>query len=211
VNRKAQRERWWQFAETRPGIIRALPNLGRVGLVGLTGKRLLLTWGETTWRPSHACGVFAFDEDYYFGICSSRVHEVWARGVSSTLEDRLRYTPSIAFESFPFPKPNKKQKDFISAAAQQVLAKRRMACDSLDAGLTKVYNTMDEGGFRELKSAHEELDLAVMDAYGFDIDLLNQPERLLDALFDLNEEAATDPNYQPFGERGSSLFDEADA
>jgi hypothetical protein len=60
---------------------------------------------------------------------------------------------------------------------------------------------MGDGGFRELKAAHDELDLAVMDAYGLDADLLNQPERLLDALFDLNEKAATDPNYMPFGER----------
>jgi len=45
--------------------------------------------------------------------------------------------------------------------------------------------------------AVKELDVAVMDAYGLDADLLNQPERLLDALFDLNEKAATDPNYQP--------------
>lgn len=70
---------------------------------------------------------------------------------------------------------------------------------------------MDEGGFRELKAAHEELDKAVMDAYGLDADLLNQPERLLDALFDLNEKAAIDPNYRPFGVRESSLLDEADA
>ena len=50
-----------------------------------------------------------------------------------------------------------------------------------------------------------------MDAYGLDTDLLNQPERLLDMLLDLNEKAATDPNYRPFGVRESSLLDEADA
>ena len=33
----------------------------------------------------------------------------------------------------------------------------------------------DDGGFRELKAAHDELDLAVMDDYGLDADLLNQP------------------------------------
>jgi len=30
-------------------------------------------------------------------------------------------------------------------------------------------------------------------------------------LFGVNKKAATDPNYQPFGNRGSSLFDEDDA
>ena len=41
-----------------------------------------------------------------------------------------------------------------------------------------------------------------------DADLLNQPERLLDMLFDLNEKAATDPNYRPFGVRESSLLED---
>ena len=198
VNRKAQRERWWQFAETRPGIIKALPNLNRVGLVGLTAKRLLLTWGETTWRPSHACGVYAFDDDYSFGVCQSIVHETWAWGTSSSFRTFLRYTPSIAFESFPFPKPDKKQRDRVAVAAQQVVSNRRKACDSLGAGLTKVYNLMDDGGFTELKAAHRELDLAVADAYGWDASLIDDSVRLLDALFDLNAQCASDANYRPF-------------
>ena len=58
---------------------------------------------------------------------------------------------------------------------------------------------MDDGGFVELKAAHRELDLAVMDAYGWDAALLDKPVELLDALFDLNEKCASDPNYMPFG------------
>jgi hypothetical protein len=78
----------------------------------------------------------------------------------------------------------------------------------MEAGLTKVYNLLDEGGFSELKAAHRELDLAVMDAYGLDQALLDDRPRLLDALFDLNERAANDPDYQPFGKRESTLLDE---
>ena len=210
VSRKAQREKWWQFAETRPGIIKALPSLNRVALVGLHAKRLLLVWGETSWRPSHACGVFTFDDDYNFGICSSRIHDIWARGVSSTLEDRLRYTASIAFETFPFPSPSEKQKDRIAKASIQIVQQRKVACEKIDKGLTKVYNLMDDGGFVELKAAHRELDLAVIDAYGWDAAILDKPAELLDALFDLNEKCATDSNYKPFpkSESSPSIFDE---
>jgi hypothetical protein len=211
VKRKAQRERWWLFAENRPGIVSRLPHLQRIAVASRVCKRLQLVWAETTWRPSDACNVFTFDDDYSFGICSSVAHEVWARGNSSTLGEGLRYNPSTAFETFPFPSPSNIQRERIAAASRSVVTLRRLACEESGKGLTKVYNMMDDGGFRELKSAHEELDLAVMDAYGLDADLLNQPERLLDVLFDLNEKAATDPNYRPFGERASSLFDEADA
>jgi hypothetical protein len=204
-------ERWWQFWNTRKGLRRATGSLGRFAVAGRVGKRLILIWAAPHWRPSDACNVFAFEDDYSFGVCTSLIHEKWARATSSTLEDRLRYNPSNAFETFPFPSPSEAQRERIASASRSIVALRRVACEESGKGLTKVYNTMDEGGFRELKAAHDELDLAVMDAYGLDADLLNQPERLLDALFDLNEKAATDPNYMPFGERGSSLFDEDDA
>jgi hypothetical protein len=204
VSRKAQRERWWQFAETRPGIMQALPQINRVALVGLTAKRLLLVWGETSWRPSHACGVYTFDDDYSFGVCQSAVHETWAWGTSSSFRTFLRYTPSIAFETFPFPHPTENQRKRISAASKGVVELRQTACSSLGAGLTKVYNLMDDGGFVELKAAHRELDLAVIDAYGWDAALLDKPVELLDALFDLNEKCAKDSNYKPFPKASSS-------
>lgn len=208
-NDPEQMKRWWQFWNTRMGIRKAVKDLPRFAICGLTGKRLMLSWAEPNWRPSHACGVFAFDDDYNFGVCSSSTHEIWARANSSTLEDRLRYTPSTAFETFPFPHPDNKQAIRISTAAEEITLLRRSACDSIGAGLTKVYNLMDDGGFVELKAAHRELDLAVADAYGWDGAMLDDPVRLLDALFDLNAQRATDPNYAPFGKNNEtpSLLD----
>ena len=211
ARRKAHKERWWQFAETRPGIMKALPSLRRVALTGLTAKRLVFVWGKTSWRPSHACGVFVFDDDYHFGVCSSRVHDVWARANSSTLEDRLRYTPSTAFETFPFPRPSEKERERIATASIRIVELRKLACEQIQQGLTKVYNLMDEGGFTDLKAAHRELDLAVLDTYGWEPSLLDKPAELLDRLFDLNKKCAEDPNYKPFGDRTAlvpSLLDE---
>jgi hypothetical protein len=68
---------------------------------------------------------------------------------------------------------------------------------------------MDDGGFVDLKAAHRELDLAVADAYGWDATLLDNPAELLAALFDLNAQCASDPNYAPFGKNDEtpSLLD----
>jgi hypothetical protein len=198
-NDPEQMKRWWQFWNTRMGIRKAVKDMPRFAICGLTGKRLLLSWAEPNWRPSHACGVFAFDDDYSFGVCTSKLHELWARANGSTLKGDLRYTPSTVFETFPFPKPSESQRARISAAAQSIIPFRRVACDSIGAGLTKVYNLMDDGGFVELKAAHRELDLAVADAYGWNATLLDNPAELLDALFDLNAKYAVDPNYAPFG------------
>jgi hypothetical protein len=210
-NRKRYREIWWQFSEPVPSMRKAIATLGRYGVSCITGKRIHVLWGVPGIVQSHACVIFAFSDDYSHGVISSRVHDVWVRGNSSTLKGDLRYTPSTAFETFPFPNPTEKQRQRIAAASRSIDNLRRLACEESKKGLTKVYNIMDDGGYRELKAAHDELNIAVMDAYGLDKDLLKQPERLLDALFDLNERAATDPNYQPFGKRDSSLLSEGDA
>jgi hypothetical protein len=204
-----QMKRWWQFWNNRMGIRRAVKDLPRFAICGLTGKRLILSWAEPNWRPSHACGVFAFDDDYTFGVCSSKFHELWARANGSTLKGDLRYTPSTVFETFPFPRPSDVQRERIGAAAKRIVELRRNACDSINAGLTKVYNLMDDGGFVELKAAHRELDFAVADAYGWDATLLDNPAELLAALFDLNAQCASDPNYAPFGKNDEtpSLLD----
>jgi len=199
-------ERWWQFWMTRKGLRKETESLSRFAIAGRVGKRLILVWAAPHWRPSDACNVFTFDDDYFFGVCTSALHVHWAWANASTLKGDLRYNPSSVFMTFPFPNPTATQRERISEASRSIVKLRRLACDEFGKGLTKVYNTMDDGGFRELKAAHEELDLAVIDAYDLDADLLDQPERLLDALFDLNEKAASDPNYQPFGKRGNSLF-----
>jgi hypothetical protein len=203
------REVWWQYARPGPALRKAIVDLPRYGVACITGKRIHVIWGEPGIVQSHACVVFAIDDDYTHGVLSSRIHDVWVRGNSSTLEDRLRYTPSTAFESFPFPSSTKEQTERIATASRKIVVLRQQACEQLGKGLTKVYNLMDDGGFVELKAAHRELDLAVADAYGWDAAMLDDPVRLLDALFDLNAKCAADPNYAPFGknDKAPSLLD----
>ena len=211
VQRKARRERWWQFAETGPALRNAISNLDRHAVTCITGKRIHVIWGDPGVVESHACVIFAITDDYTHGMLSSRVHDVWVRGNSSTLGGTLRYTPSTAFETFPFPFPSEKQKDRIAKASIQIVQQRKVACEKIDKGLTKVYNLMDDGGFVELKAAHHELDLAVMDAYGWDAGLLDKPAELLDTLFDLNARCANDNKYSPFARVSQpSLLDDVE-
>jgi len=50
----------------------------------------------------------------------SRLHEVWALKLGTRLEMRPRYTPTTCFETFPLPKPAKKQEQAISEAAKEL-------------------------------------------------------------------------------------------
>lgn len=200
ARRKAHRERWWQYAETRPGLVAAKSGLARVAIAGLTGKRWLVVWGDPAWVASHACVVFAIDDDYRFGVLTSCFHERWARAQCSTLEDRLRYTPSSAIDTFPFPpnaSPEAQQE--VEAASRAVVAARLKHCIEHQIGLTKLYNLMDDGGVAHLKNAHTELDKAVCAAYGWDSSILTDDNAILDSLYALNAEiAAGVRTYTPF-------------
>lgn len=90
--------------------------------------------------------VFAFDDDYAMGILMSRAHTAWAWARASTLETRIRYTPSSAFETFPWPNPvTKAQRDRVATACRALLARRTEVCKAEQIGLTKLYNGVDEG------------------------------------------------------------------
>ena len=49
--------------------------------------------------------VFARDDDYFFGVLHSKLHEVWSLRMGTWLGkgNDPRYTPTTTFETFPFP------------------------------------------------------------------------------------------------------------
>jgi len=58
---------------------------------------------------------------------------------------------------------------------------------------------MLDGGVVPLREAHDRLDLAVLESYGWDKAVLENRPNLLGMLFDLNESCAADLSYDPFG------------
>ena len=96
--RRARRDRWWLFGEPALGMWSAIAPLQRYIAGNAQGKRFLFCWCRPWTCPSNLTNVFAFEDDYAMGILSSSVHLAWARGESSTLEDRPRYTPTSALD-----------------------------------------------------------------------------------------------------------------
>jgi hypothetical protein len=191
--------RWWQFLWPRPEFRARLPELRRFIAGSATGKRVLFVWCELDWRPSNSTNVFALDTDYAMGVLTSRVHTEWAAKKSSTLEDRIRYTPSSAFDTFPWPQSDSGRRDRIGRLAADLLDLRGTLCREHGLGLTALYNTVDDGGFTALRDAHEALDLAVVAAYGWSSALLDDVRERNRALLELNAAVrAGDVDYVPF-------------
>lgn len=189
-------EIWWQLWRPRPAMRAAIARSSRYIGGTATGKRILFAWCDPWTLPSNAMNVFAFDDDGAFGVLTSRPHIEWARIQSSTLEDRIRYTPSSAFETFPWPSG---KLGAVAHAARQLVMCRSEICLHRKMGLTKLYNEMEKGAWRELRDLHRELDEAVAEAYGWPKKVAHDPDETNHRLLELNRAiAAGEIEYRPF-------------
>ncbi len=185
--RKTRREKWWLLGELVPAMRAALKPLDRYIGGTATGKRFLFCWADGWTCPSNAMNVFAFREWYFMGVLCSQMHGSWASTQSSTLEDRPRYTPTTAFETFPWPDSSAEQRGAVGGICSDLFDLRGKLCVQRDIGLTTLYNEVDDGMHRELKDLHRELDRAVVAAYGWPASAAEDRDESNRRLLELNQ------------------------
>ncbi len=111
--------------------------------------------------------VFAFADDYSFGVLSSDVHWQWTIARGSTLKGDQNYTSDTVFDTFPWPQsPTRKQIATVAEAAVALRAFRQEIMRKLQYSLRDLYRTLDQPGDNPLRDAHAQLDAAVCAAYG---------------------------------------------
>ncbi|MCT7470462.1 N-6 DNA methylase [Aliarcobacter cryaerophilus] len=119
---------------------------------------------------------------YDFGILTSKLHMSWIKYVCGKLESRFRYSNSIVYNNYPFPKNvSEKQKKAVEEKAQNILNIRSQFSD---CSLADLYDPLSMPP--NLKKAHQELDKAVDNCYGSK-SFKNDKERI-EFLFGLYEE-----------------------
>jgi hypothetical protein len=203
ANREPNRTFWWQFERPRVDMRAALVGLARYIAANAQGKRILFTWQAVETCPSNLTNVFALDSDYAIGVLSSREHGEWAKAQSSTLRIDIRYTPSSAFETFPWPHPSRQQREAIGELARTVVARRQEIGRERGIGLTRLYNEVDEGAYRDLKELHRRLDEEVAASYGWPRTAAHDATESNGRLLELNRSiAAGEVEYDPFGRGG---------
>ena len=169
------RRRWWQFANTRPELRRALAPLAECLVIPRVSKHLCVAYQPTDRVFSDQLCVVASASPALFAILQSRVHELWARLCSSTLGVGLRYAPSDCLETFPFPTPGEPSapRPALAAVGERLRAARARYLLAEGIGLTTAYNGLkdrqrDEPPLAELRALHEAVDACVLAAYGWD-------------------------------------------
>jgi hypothetical protein len=213
--RPAYAKNWWQYAEARPGMRAVLQGKTRFIATPALSKHRIFVWCSPEVLANQGCLVYARDDDYFFGVLHSRLHEVWSLRMGTSLEDRPRYTPTTTFDTFPFPvTPHPDPAHLpasvlvIAQAAHQLHEERHAWLNPSDApesvlrkrtlthlynalnvfrGQEKVKTTTEAANFApRLDQLHRSLDEAVCRAYGWEIALLDDKEALLRELLSLN-------------------------
>ncbi len=98
------------------------------------------------------------DADFFmFGILTSKIHMVWVNYTCGRLESRYRYSNTIVYNNFPWPKdPSKKNKSKVERLAQKVLDVR---VEFPNSSLADLYDPLTMPP--KLVKAHNDLDKAV--------------------------------------------------
>ena len=115
--------------------------------------------------PSNLIQIIPEANLYHFGILTSSIHMAWMKSICGRFELRYIYSQKIVYNNFVWCSPSRQQKRAIENTTQNILFIRRSKRFQ-KLSLAKLYDPkiMPE----ELLTAHQENDLAVMNAYGFD-------------------------------------------
>ena len=179
---------WWLHGRPRIEMRQALKGLSRYIVTSQVSSHRFFSHVDGKVLPDKTLVVFARDDDYFFGVLHSRVHEVWVFALGTQLREAksgLRYIISTCFETFPFPEPTSEQREAVAKAARELNRLREGWLNPPNAPesvlkkrtLTNLYNARPTW----LQQVHERLDKAVSDAYGWPPDLPDAAilERLL--------------------------------
>ena len=212
--RDSIRNIWWRFAWERPVIRKAVSSLSRYFVTLSTSKHRFFcsVSNKNVWDG--ALFAIALDDFFHLGVLSSSIHKIWALEAGGTLEDRPTWTNGTCFDPFPFPDlPESPLKQRIRELGERLDSHRKRQQEQHpELTLTGLYNVLeklragatlnakektlhDQGLVTLLRQIHDELDAAVLEAYGWaDLHPLT-PERepeLLTRLVALNHERAAE-------------------
>ena len=195
------KRRWWAYHADRRDFYSQIRTHGRVLVMSQVSAHLAFVLQPADQIYGNTTNLFLITSYAGFAAMQCRVHEVWVRFFASRLEDRLRYTPSDCFETFPFPEHFELHPDLEEAGRGYYTFRADLMVRN-NEGLTKTYNRFHDPQERSpdilrLRELHDTMDRAVLDAYGW-TDISTDCEFLLDYEEDEEEEVTTRRRRKPY-------------
>lgn len=165
------RKYWWQFYCETPALQDAIQGMATVLAISRVAKHLAFSRISAKQVLGESIYLFALSAAGAFATLQSRIHEPWARLLSSSMRNDLRYSASDCFETFPFPKPDPRTViPVLEDIGNRLYEFRAKYMVEENVGLTITYNRLKDpacGDARilELRKLHEEMDCKVLEAY----------------------------------------------
>jgi hypothetical protein len=192
--RATYRDNWWVFGEPRRELRPAVANLSRYIATGETSKHRIFQFLDSAILPDNMLVVIAADDAFDLGVLSSRPHVVWSLRAGGWLGvgNDPRYSKSRCFDPFPFPEASERDKDKIRSLAQELDSTRKFVLvNHPDLTLTNLYNILEKlkraavltekdediklrGRVLIIKDLHDQIDTAVVRAYGWQADMTDE-------------------------------------
>lgn len=205
---KRLRENWWLFRRSNERVRTAIKGLSRFIVTPETSKHRFFIFLPEMFKPEHKLVVVGSDDAFIIGVLSSRIHVHWAlmSGGRLGVGNDPVYVKTRCFDPFPFPDPTPEQKQKIRELGDRLDSHRkRVQTAHPDITITGMYNLLeklragepftdkdreynDRALVSTLKQIHDDLDRAVLDAYGWPPDITD--EQILENLVQLNADRA---------------------
>ncbi len=187
-------KKWWLFLRPRPELYHAIGrgaafaqhpkgwegdafDGNEVIVVTRVSKTLAFARCKRDIVFADATVIIATSDIGKWAILQSAFHTVYAWQQASKMKSDLRYSPTDAYETFPFPHFENGRRQAFIAMSERFHSLRSCMQKTEQIGLTGFYNAFhnqgnDDERLEELRQLQREIDLAVRVAYGWqDIDL----------------------------------------
>ena len=163
---------WWQFLRQRQELNLAKNDYSQIIALCRHSPYLGLAFVPISPVLADSTVAITYSTSPPFTILQSRVHEVWARFMASSMKDDLRYTPSDCFETFPFPL-DYETSTTLAEVGETYYNFRAALMVQTNLGLTKTYNRFhnpeeSDPAILKLRALHAAMDQAVLAAYQWD-------------------------------------------
>ena len=184
---KDLREKWWLHRRNNEEMRNSLAGLPRYIATVMTAKHRVFQFLDGAILPDQKLVAISLDNAFSLGVLSSAIHIVWAVASGGHLgvgNDPV-YVKTKSFEAYPFPVASHDVKERIRALAEQLdYHRKKQQAQYPSVTITGMYNVLEkikagealnakekiiheQGLVSVLKQLHDELDLAVLAAYGW--------------------------------------------
>lgn len=157
---------WWKPQKPREQFTEAVAHMKRIMVCPKVSARPSFVYISSRFVATDTMYLFAFDDDYSFGVLQSSLHWAWTKSKGSRVREDFQYTTAV-WRTFPWPQePSEDEVVAVAEAARNLRKVRDTLMRDNGWSLRALYQAAEVPGPHPLKTAQASLDDAVRRAYG---------------------------------------------